>query len=348
MKWSRLSIRDRFILLCGMLSLCSFVVGGVWNQRWIHSTGTARIIAWSVVALLVVTLVGSAIGYRVTQGIRRRLYDIEEAASLIAGGRLHHRIQSNGNEDEIERLVDQFNTMGRRIEEQVGALQQMATENFEYARQAEQTSAIEERQRLARDLHDSVSQDLFSLTLLSAAANQAAAVESSNLSEILGQIETLANHAQREMRALLLQLRPIELEGRSFGEAVEGFLTAVGERYGLQCSYRAETKSPYTPVFEEQLFRIVQEAVANVFKHAQATQVVVMLTEQSSFLELTVTDDGKGLPNAPTGTKDAYGLTAMRERAIRLGGELTLLRREQGTTVRAIIPIRHIASEDHA
>lgn len=280
------------------------------------------------------------VAFRVAQSIRRRLYNLEEAASLIAAGRLHHRVDTMGDTDEIGRLTEQFNQMGDKLERQVRLLQQLADENQALTAEAEQVAALRERQMLARELHDSVSQQLFALSMLSSSAQRQYLAAAPSLAQTIDQLQELSVAAQREMRALLLHLRPVDLEGRDFYEAVSGFLTAVQQRHGLVCSFQADVNTVLSPSMEEQLYRILQEAVANVLKHAEASELDVTMSQDGQVLILTVMDNGKGIADTrPVAIVDSYGLRAMEERAVSLGGRLELWRRAKGTTVEVYIPI---------
>ncbi|MCL6445920.1 MAG: HAMP domain-containing protein [Alicyclobacillus sp.] len=337
-----MSIRSTFILACAAMSLLSTGMTIAAYNRMHLAAAPPGIRAAVILALLaadgVVTL---GLAYWVVQPIRRRLYDIEEAAALLASGRLHQRVQTMGAADEIGRLAEQFNRMGDQIERQVAILQRLAEENQRLAADAERLAALDERQRLARELHDSVSQQLFGLTMLAAAAErQFSSNARDSLGNTLAQLSHLANAAQREMRALLLQLRPVELEGRSLVDAASQFLQAIEDRHGLTCLFESTIEGVLSPSIEEQLFRILQEAVANVLKHADARTLDVRfkVTEQQAFLQ--VTDDGQGIPEEQLShARDSYGIRAMRERAAALGGRCEIFRRDQGTAVEVYIPL---------
>lgn len=339
------SIRTRFAVICGVFVIGAFAVGAVCG--WYVRDGHGQTAVWICTAGGV-ALAGAFVGYFLAQGIRRRIYDIEEAATLIAGGRLHHRIKDVEGHDEINQVVQAFNAMGERIESQVATLQNLAQENFDLAQSVERAAAMEERQRLSRELHDSVSQQLFSLTLLAAGMRERCPADDAVLVDLADHMERLASQAQREMRALLLHLRPIDLDGKGLREAIDAFLQAVSDRHGLQCAFRDETVSVRNGVIDEQLFRIVQEAVTNVLKHADASNVMVTLAESTAYVELTISDDGRGISasKADPSFADTLGLTAMRERAQRLGGQLSILPREQGTTIRAVIPLMNIGESE--
>lgn len=335
-----MGIRSLFVLVCASVSVFSSVILLI---AWVNVGGGS--VTWVDVQWVAPTLAVCALGavwvaYRVAQSIRRRLFDLEEAASLIAAGRLHHRVDSLESTDEIGRLTEQFNKMGGKLEQQVRLLQQLADENQALAAEADQVAALRERQILARELHDSVSQQLFALSMMASSAQRQYEQAAPSLAQTLQQIEALAGAAQREMRALLLHLRPIDLQGKDFYEAVSHFLAAVQERHQLTCSFQAGVQTVLSVSVEEQLFRILQEAVANVLKHAQATTLDVRVTQDGPVLTLAIMDNGKGIPeNQEAVVRDSYGLRAMEERAVSLGGRMELWRRSKGTAVEVHIPI---------
>lgn len=334
-----MSIRWTFVFLCGLASLVSGAAM-VGFERWsTRAGGPLHHVGWLVAALAVLCAIALSVAYAVAQPVFRRLYDIEEAAALIASGRLHHRVETMGETDEIGQLGDQFNRMGETIEQQVALLQRLADENRRLAEAAERLAAVDERQRLARELHDSVSQQLFAVTMLAAAAQRQCETPAPALPATLRQLADLANAAQREMRALLLHLRPVDLDGRGFVDAARAFLSAVQDRHQLRCTLHADARLVLSSGTEEQLFRILQEAIANVLKHADAQTVEVHLQQDGYTVRLTVLDDGVGVDAAAGSGGESMGLRAMRERAQSLGGRCEIWRRDQGTAVEVQIPV---------
>ncbi|WP_245631724.1 sensor histidine kinase [Alicyclobacillus ferrooxydans] len=294
---------------------------------------------WMVIGVGVVwLLIGFGIGYTVVQPFLRRLYNLEEAATLIAAGRLQHRIDGVEEWDEVGRIGRQFNVMAEQIEEQVRTLRRLAEENRRLAVDAEQLATVQERQRLARELHDSVSQQLFALSMLASSALKQERQQLPTLPNTVAQIAEIATTAQREMRALLLHLRPIELQGRNFDEAAKSFLDAISDRHQLSCTFVQKTNIALEPAVETQLFRILQEAVGNVLKHADARTIQVTWERSGTMCTLSIVDDGKGIePSDEVG--DSYGIHAMKERATALGGRCNIWRIGQGTAVEVQLPI---------
>lgn len=335
-----MNLRRASILITGLTSVCSSIVVMFVAEFVLRIPLRPNDIGWLLLTVVVLLVASVWMGYQFIQPIRRRLYAIEETAALMAAGRLHHRVATLGTgEDEIEQLAIQFNQMGNQIENQVRMLQALAEENQKLAADAQRAAALDERQRLSRELHDSVSQQLFAISMLSATAKRYADEASPDLDGTLTQLEELAGAAQREMRALLLHLRPVELAGRALADATQAFLEGITERHQLETSLQFDIDVELGDAIEEQVFRILQEAVANVLKHADASSVQVHVARREQSVMLTVMDDGIGIEISAEGVRDSYGLRFMRERAEALGGTFDVWRRNQGTAVRVQIPV---------
>lgn len=194
----------------------------------------------------------------------------------------------------------------------------------ELSKQVEEAAVASERNRLARDLHDSVAQSLYSLTLLSEAgirnfeAGQLA--ESRNALQRLGEI---GQQALQEMRLMVYQLRQPVLEQTTLPEAVEHRLEAVERRAGLQARLIVHGTPKLSPVLEQELYYLAQEALNNALKHAGAISVLVQLAETPDGLSLEVRDNGRGFEPSQL-SRGGFGLQSMRERAERLGGDLEI------------------------
>ncbi|MFC5650054.1 GAF domain-containing sensor histidine kinase [Paenibacillus solisilvae] len=197
---------------------------------------------------------------------------------------------------------------------------------------------LEERNRLARDLHDSVSQMLFSLSMTAKGVeslltnNQQKAALSS-----VRDIQSLSKDAQKEMRSLIMQLRPIGLEA--------GLLTALqkyGERLELTVRTQAAGIRELPRHVEEGLWRIGQEALNNVHKHAGVAEVEVTLVLNSSTAVLRVSDKGRGITQKRrlAAASTSIGLSSMKERTEALGGQITITSKSRsGTTIEVFIPL---------
>jgi signal transduction histidine kinase len=209
-----------------------------------------------------------------------------------------------------------------------------------YTARAEELAVLQERDRLARELHDSVTQSLYSLTLFTQAARELA--EAGNLERTqhnLARIADTAGQALKEMRLLVYELRPLALTDVRLVEALQHRLDAVEGRSGVQARLLLEVEEDVElpATVEEELYRIVQEALNNALKHAHATSVTVRIVvpADSRRLEFEVSDDGCGFDLDAVEGKGGLGLTSIRERADRLGAELSVSSTPgQGTQVK--------------
>jgi signal transduction histidine kinase len=194
-----------------------------------------------------------------------------------------------------------------------------------------------ERQRIARDLHDSVSQSLFSTTLHVRTAQRALEQEQLNASgpvgEELGEIGQLTRGALAEMRALILELRPGALAEEGLVAALSKQAAALSAREGLVIEVDGpDARLPLGPEVEEQLYRLGQEALANVVKHARASSATVRIAANDDTVTIEVHDDGRGFDPAAVGPEH-FGLRSMRGRVADLGGRLEITSTPGGGTV---------------
>ncbi|GIO96598.1 histidine kinase [Paenibacillus lautus] len=206
---------------------------------------------------------------------------------------------------------------------------------------------MDERNRLARDLHDSVSQTLFSLVMMSKGVGGMLAAEQherkSMLQDTIHDIQFLSQSALKEMRELIMQLRPPGLE--------EGLMTGLkqyGERLKLHVSSHISGIQDLPRIVEEALWRIGQEALNNVSKHADTKEVTIVLTLQENEVELRIEDHGRGITKQRLNelTRHSIGLSSMRERAESLGGQFRLYSvYREGTIIEVSLPLRVRSTE---
>ena len=202
----------------------------------------------------------------------------------------------------------------------------MAIEHARLQHQAEQMAVLEERQRLAREMHDSVTQSLYSVTLYANAAALALAAGKGEVAAgYLSELQETAQEGMRDMRLLIFQLHPPVLEAEGLVAALQARLAAVEERGGLQTYLRIEGERRLPLIIEEDLYWIAEEALNNVRKHAAAHSVTVHLQFSESTARLEVIDDGVGFDLKAAGAegRGSGGLRSIAERTKRLGGKLT-------------------------
>jgi signal transduction histidine kinase len=199
----------------------------------------------------------------------------------------------------------------------------VAIENARLHERARDAAVLEERQRLARELHDSVTQALYSLKLYAeAAGRQLDAGDRSTAREHLREVRASAGEALAEMRLLLHELRPPLLREHGLGPALRARLAAVEGRSGLATDARLDEAVRLPAAVEQDLYRIAQEALNNVLKHARASRVTLAFGVADGYARLEVSDDGAGFdPDRPAG---GLGLAGIRERAAHVGGVLRI------------------------
>jgi signal transduction histidine kinase len=222
--------------------------------------------------------------------------------------------------------VDVLNALAEHIS--------LSIENARLYEQRRELTRMEERNRLARDLHDSVCQTLFSLTFTARGAESILVGQSLLVDQSLQEIQKLAQDALREMRSLIWQLRPAGLE--------QGLLTALksyGESLGLIIHGEVEGVRELPRATEEALWRISQESLNNIKKHSGTDQVTVKLRITETDVNLEVIDKGCGFTFGQSNGETSMGMLSMRERAELLGGFFSVTSEpDQGTIVQVSLP----------
>lgn len=231
--------------------------------------------------------------------------------------------------------------ISRQSEQRREALAALAATRAELAESARQTGALAERERLARELHDTVAQGFASVVTQLETAEQALEVPEVTLArEHLARARRTARESLVEIRRSVRALRPDLLADRSLPEALR---TAV-EQWSTRTGVRAELRvtgppAPLPPDTELALFRAAQEALTNVGRHASASRAVVSLSYLGDTVTLDVDDDGVGFSGPPPGADRGFGLIGMRERVEAAGGKLIIESAAgEGTTVAVSVP----------
>jgi signal transduction histidine kinase len=182
---------------------------------------------------------------------------------------------------------------------------------------------IKERNRLAGDLHDSVTQGLYGIVLhADAAKGQLSAGKTNQAEAYLEEIKTAGKEGLAEMRLLIFELRPPVLEKEGLAAALETRLYAVERQAGLATEFQSELEGRLPLEIEEGLYRIAQEALNNVLKHAQAKHILVRLNQVGQLVTLEIADDGRGFEVDSVRKSGGMGLDGMGERAKKFGGKL--------------------------
>lgn len=288
-----------------------------------------------------VSLAGAVVVFGVARTAKVRLWEAGDFADRIAQGDFTARLEPGGP-DEIGWLEEQLNRMATHLETAVDDLRRLAEQNRRLAEEAGRGAALEERARLARDLHDTVNQQLFSLAMSAAALRRrvtASDAPPEAIAQELASLESLARQAHAQTRELILQLRPTELERHGLGPALEEYAGRLAAQEGWTLHAEIDRSLDLGEKEREALFRVAQEALANVSKHARAREVRVVLTREQAGIALRIIDDGVGFEPRRPPRPTAVGLVGMRERIEEIGGTFSLVSVPgEGTELVASIP----------
>jgi signal transduction histidine kinase len=241
---------------------------------------------------------------------------------------IRHRGKVLGNLFLAERRRDHFTTGDQRLVEMLAAHAGIAISTARLHAEARQLAVLQERNRLARELHDSISQTLFSVTYEAKAASIRALADGSDVTAALSRLQGLAEHAMDELRDLVFALRPRSLERDGLVVTLTDHVGGVQRIHGAPIRLRIDGGDQLRLRLDEEeaLFRIAQEALHNAIKYAPASAIEVSLADAPAGVRLTVVDHGPGFDqSALPRTRRTLGLTAMQERAraIRAALEVT-------------------------
>src|SRR5215216_1525209 len=201
-------------------------------------------------------------------------------------------------------------------------------------------ATLEARNSIARDLHDSVKQQVFATSLQIAAARALIDKDTDSAESHLSQADELVRQAQKELNILIQEMRPLALEGKGLATALREYVTRWSEGAEIPADFRVQGEREVPLEAEQALFRVAQEALANVARHSEARQVEVDLVYTRNTVTLRVVDDGRGFdPSRNPG--GGFGLQSMRERLVRLGGHVNVESAPgKGTRVECFCPIQ--------
>jgi GAF domain-containing protein len=221
----------------------------------------------------------------------------------------------------------------RRLVHAIGQRAGVAIHNARLFEQAQQVATAEERQRLARELHDAVTQTLFSASLIAEVLPRLSERNPEEGRRRLEELRQLTRGALAEMRTLLLELRPAALMDTPFGQLLQQLAEASASRGSLQINVDAEGEGALPADIQIGLYRIAQEALNNINKHSGAKHVEIRYRRRGSRVDLRVSDDGRGFDTSST-PPGHFGLGIMRERARAIGAQLRIESRpDAGTRV---------------
>jgi signal transduction histidine kinase len=220
----------------------------------------------------------------------------------------------------------------------------IALTNARLYERSRELSVLQERARLARDLHDAVTQKLFGIRAHARAAAVLAAREPVDAERVRAEIEIageLGAEAHAELRAVIDGLAPPDLAAAGLAESLRRYAVLAGRAHGIPVTVSAACVEGLSPACEAALYRVAQEALHNALRHAAAAGVRLTLSRTARQVVLEVSDDGRGFEaQAAASSSGGLGLDSMRERAAAAGGTLTIRSGARGTVVRMTVPGR--------
>ncbi|MEM7333565.1 MAG: histidine kinase [Chloroflexota bacterium] len=279
------------------------------------------VLGMSVVILCGSLLVGTFFGWLASRGVVRRLGRLETAASAWAEGDFSQKVVDK-SQDEIGQLGQNLNQMADKLD------QLLVTETA--------LASVEERNRLARDLHDTAKQQLFSASMQLSSARELLHHNPEKAAELLQNVDVLTDQVQTELTSLIHALRPAALQNLGLAGAIKQYVDEWSERLGLQAEVAVQHERPLPISVEQALYRVLQEGLANVVKHANATHVWVQLRYQKETVVLQIRDNGDGF--IPSEVQRGVGLHSMNERLAAINGLVTVdSQLGKGTELTAVV-----------
>lgn len=234
-------------------------------------------------------------------------------------------------DEEVMQVRGKMIDLSREVQELSSRPQQVGVETREEILE-------KERHRIARELHDSVSQQLFAAMMMLSAINEKSGELPDKLQKQIQLVEKIVNESQSEMRALLLHLRPVKLEGKSLQRGIQQLLLELQTKVQIRLKWEISEVSTL-PGIEDHLFRIVQELLSNTLRHAKAKSLEVYLHQTDQDISLRIVDDGIGF-DATQQKTGSYGLMNIRERVSGMGGTCKIISfPKKGTSVEIRIPV---------
>ncbi|MGV3244346.1 sensor histidine kinase VraS [Staphylococcus sp. 11261D007BR] len=287
----------------------------------------------NLVVIFLCIIVGSVLAYKINQQNDWLKQQIDRAIEGETVGVNDKQIELYNETLEIYRSLVPLN---QELHKMRIKTQNLTNESYSMNDVKVKKIIEDERQRLARELHDSVSQQLFAASLM------LSAIKETKLQPPLDQqiptLEKMVQDSQLEMRALLLHLRPIGLKDKSLGEGIRSLVTELQKKVPMKVTQEID-EFEVPKGIEDHLFRITQEAMSNTLRHAKGEQVTVELLKRQDYLLLRIQDDGIGF-NVDDKIEQSYGLKNMRERAIEIGATFHIVSLpDAGTRIEVKAPL---------
>ncbi|WP_411345257.1 sensor histidine kinase [Paenibacillus sp. WLX1005] len=292
-----------------------------------------------------VMVIGALFGLYHSLRLKMRIDKLRETLLMWEKGSWSQTAPEWGS-DEWTRLGEQMDRIGKKWGDQISSLQRLSTNNAQLAEQARVSAIIEERQRLARELHDAVSQQLFAISMTATAVGRTFDKDPDRAKRQVQLIEEMSSVAQSEMRALLLHLRPVYLEGKRLYQGISELVLELQTKIPMDIVLDMDEDLRLVKGVENHLFRIVQEALSNTLRHAKANRMEIRILQKVDAVRVTLRDDGVGFDLDET-KQTSYGLSTMRERVNEVGGTIQYITAPgKGTRIEIVVPIVTLHTEE--
>ena len=285
------------------------------------------LLGFLLIISVVAGLIGLLFGFIVSRGLTRRLKRIANAADAWSHGDFSEAVRDPSG-DELGQLARDLNRMAEQVQ---GLLEDRR-----------QLAVVEERNRLSRELHDAVKQQVFATGMQVAAAEALAERDPAAAKGRMAEAGRLIGEAQQELNALIRELRPVALGDKGLVPALRELAAEWSRTTGIAAEVRSQGEQPAPLQIEQALFRVAQEALANVAKHSGATTVDLRVAWEDETLAITIQDNGHGFDvNERAGA--GVGLGSMSERVDALGGMLLVSSTDKGTCIEVRVPLGETA-----
>lgn len=325
------------IIFSILIALLGLPAMRTWSVLWENFVAGLPFGVWLLVLMLVLS---GGISWWTESLSRSKVQEIENIFQALLRNEDQSVIEAAQMKTLPAQLSNSILRLQKLLESQRKSLARIANERAETQDQLIQERLIMERQRLARELHDSVSQQLFAASMLLSSMT-----EGQQASPGLLQTEKMVQQAQLEMRALLLHLRPAALHDKSLRQGLFELLSELKEKVYFTIEHKLE-EVPLQKGAEDHLFRIAQETLSNTLRHSKATEVHILFIERDDFAILRIQDNGVGFESEQS-KSTSYGLKHIEERAIEIGATSKIVSvPSEGTIVEVKVPIERKISHD--
>lgn len=272
--------------------------------------------------------IGLASGIVTARSLTRRIRRILDSAEKWSQGEFSTFVD-DASTDELGQLAQRLNLMAHQLQDLLYTRQVLAT--------------LQERNRLARDLHDSVKQEIFALSIWLRNTRALIGRDEEAAKQQLTEAEKVIRQTQMELASLISELRPVALDGKDLAQALRDYVQTWRTQTNIDASIVVNGKQEIAPAIEGTFFRIAQEALTNVARHSQASLVTLQL-DINAIVSLSIRDNGCGFDTRHI-SKPGVGLASMRERMDALQGQIEIQSQKgQGTTI--IVQCKQLLEHD--